>query len=54
MCKKHIASMVNGTAVSATPFGRGQIAADFEVTRRTLAGAASPPPGLIHWLGLDP
>ena len=38
-----IASMVNGTTVLATPFGRGQIGADFEVTRRTLAGIAGHP-----------
>ena len=38
-----IASMVNGTCVLATPFGRGQIGADFEVTHRTLAGIAAHP-----------
>ena len=40
---ERIGSMVNGTAVLATPFGRGQIGADFEVTRRTLAGIAGHP-----------
>ena len=40
---ERIASMVNGTEVLATPFGRGQIGADFEVTRRTLAGIAGHP-----------
>ena len=38
-----IASMVSGTAVLSTPFGRGQIGDDFEVTRRTLAGIAGHP-----------
>jgi altronate dehydratase large subunit len=38
-----IASMVSGTQVLATPFGRGQIGADFEVTLRTLAGIAGHP-----------
>ena len=38
-----IAQMVSGTTVLATPFGRGQIGADFEVTLRTLAGIASSP-----------
>ena len=40
---ERIASMVRGTAVLATPFGRGQIGEDFEVTRRTLAGIAGHP-----------
>lgn len=40
---ERIASMVRGTEVLATPFGRGQIGADFEVTRRTLAGIAGHP-----------
>ena len=40
---ERIASMVSGTAVLMTPFGRSQIGADFEVTRRTLAGIASHP-----------
>lgn len=40
---ERIASMVTGTAVLSTPFGRGQIGADFEVTRRTLAGIAGHP-----------
>lgn len=38
-----IGAMVAGTTVPSTPFGRGQIGADFEVTRRTLAGAADHP-----------
>ena len=38
-----IASMVSGTTVLATPFGRGQIGADFEVTLRTLAGLGAHP-----------
>jgi altronate dehydratase large subunit len=38
-----IASMVTGTTVVSTPFGRGQIGADFEVTLRTLAGVAGHP-----------
>ena len=40
---ERIASMVSGTAVLMTPFGRSQIGADFEVTLRTLAGIASHP-----------
>ena len=40
---ERIASMVNGAAALATSFGRGQIGADFEVTRRTLAGIAAHP-----------
>ena len=40
---ERIASMVRGTAVLATPFGRGQIGADFEVTLRTLSGIAGHP-----------
>ena len=31
-----IASMVTGTTVLSTPFGRGQIGDDFEITLRTL------------------
>ena len=38
-----IASMVSGTEVLSTPFGRGQIGADFEVTLRTLTGIAAHP-----------
>ncbi|MEM7403923.1 MAG: UxaA family hydrolase [Pseudomonadota bacterium] len=40
---ERIASMVTGTTVVSTPFGRGQIGADFEVTLRTLAGIAGHP-----------
>lgn len=40
---ERIASMVAGTTVLATPFGRGQIGADFEVTLRTLSGIAGHP-----------
>ena len=40
---ERIASMVSGTVVLMTPFGRSQIGADFEVTLRTLAGIASHP-----------
>ena len=38
-----IRSMVAGTAVLATPFGRGQIGSDFEITRKTLSGIAGHP-----------
>jgi len=38
-----IASMVAGTVVLATPFGRTQIGRDFELTKRTLAGLACHP-----------
>ena len=38
-----IASMVTGTVVLSTPFGRTQIGTDFEITRRTLAGIAGHP-----------
>ena len=40
---ERIASMVSGTTVLTTPFGRGQIGADFEVTLRTLAGLGAHP-----------
>ena len=40
---ERIASMVSNTTAIATPFGRGQIGADFEVTLRTLAGIAGHP-----------
>ena len=40
---ERIASMVSGTVVLMTPFGRSQIGTDFEVTLRTLAGIASHP-----------
>lgn len=40
---ERIASMVQGTTALTTPFGRGQIGADFEVTKRTLAGIAGHP-----------
>ncbi|NKC16443.1 MAG: hypothetical protein GKR94_30810 [Gammaproteobacteria bacterium] len=38
-----IGAMVAGTVVLSTPFGRGQIGHDFDVTLRTLAGIASHP-----------
>ena len=38
-----IASMVTGTTVLSTPFGRGQIGDDFEITLRTLTGVAGHP-----------
>jgi altronate dehydratase large subunit len=40
---ERIAAMVSGTTVLSTPFGRGQIGADFEVTLRTLSGMAAHP-----------
>ncbi|MEM7058420.1 MAG: UxaA family hydrolase [Pseudomonadota bacterium] len=40
---ERIGAMVRGTTVLTTPFGRGQIGADMEVTRRTLAGIAAHP-----------
>lgn len=40
---QRIGEMVQGTTVLATPFGRGQIGADMEVTRQTLANLALHP-----------
>lgn len=40
---ERIGDMVRGTTVLATPFGRGQIGADMEVTRQTLANLALHP-----------
>ena len=40
---ERIAGMVAGTVVIATPFGRGQIGPDFEITLRTLSGLAGHP-----------
>lgn len=40
---QRIASMVAGTVVLSTPFGRTQIGHDFEMTRKTLAGLACHP-----------
>ena len=40
---ERIAAMVQGTVALTTPFGRGQIGADLEITRRTLAGLAGNP-----------
>ena len=40
---RRIVSMVAGTVELSTPFGRGQIGADMEITRRTLAGMAGHP-----------
>ena len=40
---ERIGGMVRGTTVLTTPFGRGQIGADMEITRRTLAGMANHP-----------
>lgn len=40
---RRICDMVAGTVEIATPFGRGQIGADMEITRRTLAGLGAHP-----------
>ncbi|MBT6277370.1 MAG: UxaA family hydrolase [Chromatiales bacterium] len=40
---ERISSMVAGTVVLSTPFGRGQIGDDFNVTLKTLAGIANHP-----------
>ena len=48
--------MVKGTVVIETPFGRGQIGEDMEITRRTLAGLAGHPnvaAALVLSLSLD-
>ena len=40
---RRICDMVSGTVEISTPFGRGQIGADMEITRRTLAGLGAHP-----------